>query len=137
MLGDFLATCAYVCILFSQKGVSLSRILFTRVYGCVGVGQPSSSVVMGIEVVREEDISFPDHISGPPRGWRSAVRRVAMLRAMTDGQSGLPPRWEWKASSNGQCWNLVAACASEARAVAPRAPWSLSMFVQEFVAAAQ
>ena len=115
MLGDFLETCAHVCNLFSQNGVSLSRILFTRVYGCVGVGQPSSSVVMGIEEVREEDISFPDHISGPPRGWRSAVRRVAMLRAMTDGHSGLPPRWEWKASSNGQCWNLLAACASEAR----------------------
>jgi hypothetical protein len=137
VLGDFLATCAHVCILFSQNGVSLSRILFTRVYGCVGVGQPSSSVVMGVEEVREADISFPDHISGPPRGCRSAVRRVAMLRAMTDGQSGLPPRWEWNASSNGQCWNLLAACASEARAVAPRAPWSLSMFVQEFVAAAQ
>ncbi len=101
MLGDFLATCAHVYILFSQKGVSLSRILFTCVYGCVGVGQLSSSVVIGIEEVREEDISFPDHISGPPRGWRSAVRRVAMLRAMTDGQIGLPPRWEWKESSNG------------------------------------
>ena len=106
MLGDFLATCAHVCILFSQNGVSLSRILFTRVYGCVGVGQPSSSVVMGIEEVREEDISFPDHISGPPRGWRSAVRRVAILRAITDEQRGLPLRCEWKASSNGQCWNL-------------------------------
>ncbi len=62
MLGDFLATCAHVCILFSQKGVSLSRIMFTCVYGCVGVGQLSSSVVIGIEEVREEDISFPDHI---------------------------------------------------------------------------
>ena len=44
---------------------------------------------------------------------------------------------EWKASSNGQCWNLLPASASEAHAVAPRAPWSLSMCVQEFVAAAQ
>ncbi len=122
MLGDFLATCDHVCILFSQKGVSLSRILFTCVYGCVGVGKLSSSVVIGVEDVREEDISFPGHISGPPRGRRSAVRRVAMLRAMTDGQIGLPPLWEWKASSNGQCWNLLAACASEARAVASRAP---------------
>ena len=117
--------------------MSLLNIRFTRVYGCVGVGHPSSSVVIGIEVDRVEDISFPDHISGPPSGWRSAVRRVAMLRAITEGQRGRPPRWEWKASSNGQCWNLVAACASEARAVAPSAPWSLSMFVQEFVAAAQ
>ena len=60
-----------------------------------------------------------------------------MLRAMTDGQSGLPPRWEWKASSNGQCWNLWAACVREALAVDPRAPWSLRMLVQEFVAAVQ
>ncbi len=137
MFVDFLEICSHVCNLCSQNGVSLSRILFTRVYGCVGVGQPSSSVVMGIKEVREEDISFPDHISGPPSGWRSAVRRVAMLRAMNDGHSGLPPRWEWKANSNGQCLNLWAACASEARAVSPSAPWSLSMFVQEFVAAAQ
>jgi hypothetical protein len=117
--------------------VSLLNIRFTRVYGCVGVGHPSSSVVIGIEVDRVEDISFPDHISGPPSGWRSAVRRVAMLRAITEGQRGRPPRWEWKASSNGQCWNLVAACVSEARAVAPRAPWSLRMLVHELVAAAQ
>ncbi len=92
---------AHVCILCSQKGVSLSRIRITLVYGCLGVGQPSSSVVMGVEEVREEEVSFPGHISGPPRGWRSAVRRVAMLRAITDGQRGLPPRCEWKASSNG------------------------------------
>ena len=106
----------------SQKGVSLSKIRLTRVYGCVVVGHPSSSVVMGMEEISEEEISFPDHISGPPRGWRSAVRSVAMLRAITEGHMGLPPRWEWKASSNGQCWNLVAACAREALAVAPRAP---------------
>jgi hypothetical protein len=37
----------------------------------------------------------------------------------------------------GQCWNLVAACVSEARAVAPRAPWSLRMLVHELVAATQ
>jgi hypothetical protein len=136
VLGDFLATCDHVRILFSQKGASLNNIRFTRVYGCVRVGQPSSSVVMGIEEVREEDISFPDHISGPSRGWRSAVRRVAMLRAITDGQSGLPPRWEWMASSNGKRWNFLAACASEARAITPRAPWSLRMLVREFVVAA-
>jgi hypothetical protein len=92
------------------------------VYGCVDVGRPLSSVVIGIEEDRVEDISLPDHISGPPRGWRSAVRRVAMLRAITERHGGHPPRWEWKASYKGQCWNLVAACVSEARAVAPRAP---------------
>ena len=90
-------------MLCSQNGVGRSRIRFTFVYGWLDVGQPSSSVVMGIEEVREKEISFPDHISGPPRGWRSAVRRVAILRAITDGQRGLPPQCEWKASSNGQC----------------------------------
>ena len=74
--------------------MSRSRIRFTLVYGCLGVGQPSSSVVIGIEEVRDREISFPDHISGPPRGWRSAVRRVAILRAIADGQRDLPPRCE-------------------------------------------
>ena len=93
VLGERLATCAHEWILYSQKGVSLLNIRFTRVYGC-GVGHPSPSVVIGIEEDREEDISFPDHIYGPPRGWRSAVRRVGMLRAITEGQRGRPPRWE-------------------------------------------
>ncbi len=74
------------------EGCELSRIRLTSVYGCVIVGQPSSSVVIGIEEVSEEDISFPDHISGPPSGWRSAVSSVAMLRAMNEGHSCLPPR---------------------------------------------
>ncbi len=78
-----LATCAHEWILYSQKGVRLRNIRFTHVYGCVGVGQPSSSVVVGIEEDRVEYNSLPDHISGPPRGWRSVVRRVAMLRANT------------------------------------------------------
>ncbi len=136
-MGDRLAICAHVFILCSQKGVSRSRIRFTLVYDCLGVGQPSSSAVMRIEEVREKEISFPDHFSGPPRGWRSAMRRVAILRAITDGQRDLPPQCEWKASSNGQCWNLLAACANEALVVAPRAPWSFIMLVQEFVAAEQ
>ena len=63
-----LGTCAHEWILFSQKGVSLLNVWFTRVYGCVGVGQPSSSVVIGIEEGRMEDSSSPDHVSGPPRG---------------------------------------------------------------------
>ncbi len=102
-MRDSLAICAHVCILCSHKGMSQSIIRFALVYGCLGVGQPSSPVVIGIEEVRDREISFPDHISGPPRGWRSAARRVAILRAITDGQRGLPPRCEWKASSNGPC----------------------------------
>ena len=121
-LRDSRAICAHLCILFSQNGGSLNKIRLTGVYGCAIVGQPSSSVVMGIEEISDEESSFPDHISGPPSGWSSAVSSVAMLRAMTEGHSGLPPRWEWKASSSGQCWNLLAACAREALAVAPRAP---------------
>ena len=71
--------------------MSLLYIRFTRVYGCVGVG--AAVVICGeIKEDRVEDSSFPDHISGPPRGWRSAVRRVAMLRAITEGQRGRPPR---------------------------------------------
>ncbi len=35
--------------------MSLSRARFILVYGCLGVGQPSSSVVMGIEEVRERE----------------------------------------------------------------------------------
>ncbi len=87
-----LATCAHEWILYSQKGASLRNILFAHVYGCVVVGQPSSSAVMGIEEDIVEDNSLPDHISGPPRGWRSAVRRAAMLRAITEGRRGLAPR---------------------------------------------
>ncbi len=60
-----------------------------------------------------------------------------MLRAITERQRGRPPRLEWKASYNGQYWKFVAACVSEARAVALRAPWSLRMLVHELVAAAQ
>ena len=78
----------------------MSKIRLTRVYGCMTVGQPSLSVIIGIEEVSEEEISFPDHISGPPSGRRSAVRSVAMLRAMTEGHRGLLSRWEWKASSS-------------------------------------
>ena len=84
--------------------MSRSRIRFAPVYGCLGVGQPSSSVVMGIDEVRDREISFPDHISGPPRGWRSAVIRVAILRAITDGQIGLPPRCETGIQNSFDLW---------------------------------
>ena len=55
------------------------------------MGQPSSLVVMGMVLVSVVDIGFPDQISGPPRGCRSASISLAMLRAMMEGQSGLPP----------------------------------------------
>ena len=101
------------------------------------VGQPSSSVVIGMAFVSAIEIGFPDQISGPPRGCRSAAISVAMLRAMMEGHSGVPPFWAWNASSSGQFFYLVADCVREARAVAPRAPWSLRMCVHEFMAVAQ
>ena len=48
------------------------------------------------------EIWFLDKISGPPVGWRSVVRRVAMFLAIIEGHSGNPLFREWKASSNGQ-----------------------------------
>jgi hypothetical protein len=56
VLGERLATCAHEWILYSQKGVSLLNVRFTRVCGCMGVGRPSSSVVIGIAEDRVEDI---------------------------------------------------------------------------------
>jgi hypothetical protein len=90
-------------MLFSQKGVSFRSMVSPRGYGCMRMGQPSSSMVMGIDKDSVDDISFPGHISGPPRGCKPVVRRVALLRAMTEGQRGLTPLWEWKVSSSGQC----------------------------------
>ncbi len=55
------------------------------------MGQPSSSVVIGMALVSAIEIRFPDQISGPPRGCRSAVICVVMLRAMMRGQTGAPP----------------------------------------------
>jgi hypothetical protein len=54
VLGERLATCAHEWILYSHKGMSLLNIRLTRVYGCVGVGHWSSSMVIGIEVDRVE-----------------------------------------------------------------------------------
>ena len=92
---------------------------------------------MGMEFVSAIEIRFPDHISGPPMRCKSATISVAMLRAMMEGQSGVPPLWAWKASSSGQFFYLVAAWVREARDVVPRAPWSSRMCVHEFMAAAQ
>ena len=55
------------------------------------VGQPSSSVVIGMAFVSAIEIGFLDQISGPPRGCRSAATCVAMFRVTREGQSGVPP----------------------------------------------
>ena len=91
MFGDSLIICAHVYTLRSHKGVSLRRILSVRVKGWLVVGQPSSSVLIGMAFVSAIEIGFPDQISGPPRGCKSVAISVAMLRAMMEGQSGVPP----------------------------------------------
>jgi len=55
-------------MLYSHKGVSLRRVRLIEVYGCDGDGKPSSSVVLGIVVVRVKNMGLPDQISGPPKG---------------------------------------------------------------------
>ncbi len=85
----------------------------------------------------EVEIWLPDQISGPPVGWRSAKSRVAMLRAITDVHVGAWFLCVWKAVSMGQWRNLAGARCSEARAVAPRAPLSFRICVQERIAAPQ
>ena len=87
------------------------------------MGQPSSPIVMGICVVREVEIWFPDQISVSPRGCRSAVINVAAFMPITDGQVAWP-LWVWKASSSGQFLNLADAWRREALAVVPSAPSS-------------
>ena len=47
-------------------------------HGCEGVGHPSSSVVMGIAVIRVVDMGLPDRISGPQKGWRFVVMTMPM-----------------------------------------------------------
>ena len=94
-------------------------------------GHPSSSVGMGIRLERLVVIWFPNQISGPPVGCRSAARRGAIFHAIIKGPSGDPLLQEWKANSKGQCWNLEAAPCREARAVMPRAPSSFRICVHD------
>jgi len=101
------------------------------------MGQPSSSVVICMSLMSAIEIGFPDLISGPPRGCRSATISMAMLRAMMEGQRGVPPLRAWNASSSGQFLNLVAAWVWEARDVAPRPSWSLRMCAHELMATEQ
>ncbi len=73
------------------------------------MGQPSPSVVMGMALASAMEIEFPDLTSGPPSGCRSEAMSVAMLRAMMEGESDLPPMWVWKASLSGQFFFFEAA----------------------------
>ena len=92
---------------------------------------------MGKSEEMDVEIRFPDHISGPPVGWRPARSRVAMFRAITDLHAGVLCLRVWKASSIGQWWNIADARYSEARVVTPRAPSSFRICVHERTAAPQ
>ena len=57
---------------------------------------------MGMSEEMDIEIWFPDQISGPPVGWKSAMSRVAMFRAITDLHAGVWSLSVWKASSMGK-----------------------------------
>ena len=65
--------------------------------------------VDGIRDGMEVGIGLSDKVSGPPTGWRSAIERVAMSRATTEGQRGKRPLRGRKANSKGRWRNLAAA----------------------------
>ena len=109
LLGESRAICSHVKISYSQRGMSFFRIRLTRVYGWVGVGHPSSSVIMGMDNVSVVYMGLPDQILGPPRRLRSVAMSVAMLQAIIEGHGGLPLRWVRNANSSGHCLNFVAA----------------------------
>ena len=74
---------------WSHSGVNFFRINAAAGKACICKGHPSSSNWIGMSEEMDVEIWFPDQISGPPVGWRSARSRVAMLRAITDLQAGV------------------------------------------------
>ena len=68
---------------------------------CIFKGQPSSSSWMRMSEEMDVAIRFPDQISGPPVGWRSAMSRVDMFRANTDLHADVWSLSVWKAISMG------------------------------------
>jgi len=70
----------------------MSRVLWGK--GCISRGQPSSSRWTGILDEMEADIWLPGQIFGPPTGCRSAISKVAMLRATIEDHMGVRPLWE-------------------------------------------
>jgi hypothetical protein len=74
---------------WSQSAVSFLRMDVALGKGWVCRGRPVSSVRTGMSVEMEVAIGFPAQISGPPVGWRSAMSKVAILRAMMDLHAGV------------------------------------------------
>ena len=74
---------------WSQNGVRFVRTDVDAGKSCDFIGHPSSSRRMGMSEAMDVEIRLPDHISGPPVGWRSARIRVAMFRAITDLHAGV------------------------------------------------
>ena len=56
MSGEDRIISSQLNILCSQRGVSFRRMQPIDVYNCEGVGQSSSSVVMGITIVNVVDV---------------------------------------------------------------------------------
>ena len=75
------------------------------------------------------DIWFPDQISEPPIGWRSAVRGVAMFLPTMEGHRRGLPLGALKASFKGQCRSLEATQFRDAWVVVPRSPSSIDEYV--------
>ena len=122
---------------WSHSGVNLFRMNIDAGKAYVRKGHPSLSSWMGMSEEMDVEIRFPDHISGPSVGWRSAKSSVAMLRAIADLYAGALSLRVWKVSSMGQWRNMADARCSEARTVTPRAPSSFKIFVHERTAAPQ
>jgi hypothetical protein len=116
---------------FSHRGTNFCRRSVGWGSCWVSKGHPSSSVWMGIRVERLVEIWFPDPISGPLVGCRSAIKRVAIFLVTKEGQSGHPLLREWKANAKGWCQILEASPCREARAVMLRAPSSLRVCVHD------
>jgi len=56
---ETLTNCTHTCVdVVFAKGVSLHRITFILVQGCVGVGLPSLSVLMGMSLGNVTDIGL-------------------------------------------------------------------------------
>ena len=51
---------------------------------------------MGMREEIDAEMLFPDQISGPPVGWRSARSKVAMFRAIIDLHTGVRFLSVWK-----------------------------------------
>ena len=95
----------------------------------LGRGQPSSSVLMEMDIEMDVSIRLLDQIWGPPSGCISAMRRVAMFRAVIERQSGVPFLRVSNAISRGQSSKWDEERLREVFAMTSSASWSLEIRV--------